>query len=114
VDDHEEEDDDVDVKPCLHSRKHNESPTQHPASKLFGVSENKSGTFKVELRHGRNKRYLGSFGTSIEAARAYDSYVVKHKLDKNLNFPKEHPKYNPPCANKLIGTSKNGNKFTTN
>jgi len=32
------------------------------------------------------KIWVGTFKTEIEAARAYDDYVIKHNLDRPLNF----------------------------
>lgn len=34
--------------------------------------------------------YLGQFDNEVDAARAYDRYVIEHGLDRILNFPEEH------------------------
>lgn len=42
-----------------------------------------------------NKNFnIGTFKTEVEAALAYDAYVVEHDIpQKKLNFPEEHPTY---------------------
>jgi hypothetical protein len=51
-----------------------------------GVTKNTSGN-KWTASIGVNKKYinLGSFSTAAEAGKAYDEYVIKHKLEHTTN-----------------------------
>lgn len=62
-------------------------------------STNTSGYRGVNLKKGRNKYtsqilvsrkriYLGTYNTAIEAAKAYDNYVIENNLEHTLNFKK--------------------------
>lgn len=45
--------------------------------------------------------HLGSFEDEISAALAYDNFVIKHNLNRRLNFPEPEP-YNPIPNTRLI------------
>ncbi len=57
-----------------------------------------------------NKTYRKAFDTSTEAAKWFDQQVVKHKLDRPLNFPNDYPTYQPyrKIKTTIIKDFKNG------
>ena len=60
------------------------------SSKYQGVSRNKSNKsnpWKAEIRIDGKYKYLGSYATEEEAARAYDAEGVR--VGRKLNFPEE-------------------------
>jgi group I intron endonuclease len=68
------------------------------SSRYFGVhlsnQTNKYGSkyiyWKASLRENGKPKQIGGYKTEIEAARAYDKYVVEHNLPNPLNFPEEY------------------------
>jgi len=50
-------------------------------------------------------RYLGKFNSEIEAAIAWDQFVIENKLDRILNFPPPEPESSIPNT-KLIRLTK--------
>ena len=61
-----------------------------PSSKYRGVRRNKHNKLKLwqaQIRIDRKKKYLGSYATEEEAARAYDAEGAR--LGQELNFPEE-------------------------
>ena len=54
--------------------------------KLKGVSLNKSGSFIAQIKVNSKKIYIGSFKTDIEAAKAYDNYIICNNLEHTKNF----------------------------
>lgn len=45
--------------------------------------------WRAVLRGGAMEKYIGAYETAELAARAYDDFVITHRLDKALNFPDE-------------------------
>ncbi len=41
--------------------------------------------FTSQIRNN-GKIYLGTFNTAVEAAKTYDNYIIKHKLEQPRNF----------------------------
>ena len=77
--------------------------TKHPnsISKYYGVGIHHNNTTKYDteysyiywrarLRVDKKDILIGYFKTEIEAAIAYDDYVVDHKLKNPLNFPENY------------------------
>lgn len=58
------------------------------ASKYFGVTATKEGTWRSIAYVKRVSHYLGTFKTEIEAAKAYDNFCLQnnHNLTR-INFP---------------------------
>lgn len=63
------------------TRKHKTS-----TSKYYGVSYDKRSKKWMVIT---NKIYLGRFLDEIEAAKAYDEYIIKNNINKPLNFKGE-------------------------
>jgi hypothetical protein len=64
--------------------------------KYVGVTKRKTGRFGAQIYHTNSTvpMHIGYFDTEVEAAEAYDAYVVKHRLfSKKINFPDNHPTY---------------------
>ena len=81
------------LEPCVKKQKH---------SGYFGLQKRKGrSTIPVEVVHDKKRVKIGSFKDEKEAARAYDKYVVEHKLKRPLNFPGEHPAFEPEKKIKL-------------
>jgi hypothetical protein len=45
--------------------------------------------FVANIRVENKRKYLGSFKTSLLAAKSYDDYIMKNQLEHTLNFPRE-------------------------
>jgi len=59
---------------------------------LKGVSRNSNSGFQAEIRIFKKRRYLGTYATPEEAARAYDRAAYSAFGDcARLNFPDEVP-----------------------
>ena len=52
-----------------------------------GVS-NRNGRYSASIIVDYKKIHLGTFDTALEAAKAYDKYVVSNNLEHNTNFKK--------------------------
>jgi len=73
-----------------------ESPREYT-----GVYKHKN-RYRAEIGVNNRSLHLGSFKDKLDAARAYDSYIIKNNiLGKQLNFPEEHPEY---CLTKIVRT----------
>ena len=68
--------------------------TQSQNTRLL-QSNNKSGyrgvsikikKYQASISVNNNKIHLGYFDTALEAAKAYDNYVIKNNLEHTLNF----------------------------
>ena len=60
------------------------------SSKYTGVSRSKArmrGGWTARITNEGVERKLGVYNLELEAARAYDAYVLRHGLDRRLNFP---------------------------
>jgi hypothetical protein len=60
--------------------------------------------FSARVDNGKERIYLGSYLTAEEAAKVADNYIVQNNLDRKLNFPEDHPHFNPPKKVKLHKT----------
>jgi len=69
--------------------------------KLPNASSSFIGVEKRYLKNGKvfwiarvyfdgKKYHAGSFKTELDAARAYDRYVIDHNIDRPLNFPEDY------------------------
>jgi len=60
-----------------------------PETGFTGVTMNKSsGKYRV--------KHVGTFETALLAGKAYDNYIVTNNIPhKTLNFPEDHPDYDP-------------------
>jgi hypothetical protein len=56
-----------------------------PSSVYRGVSKTKHGRFQASVFIGRKAKYLGTFETEIEAAKAYNVGALKHLENPVLN-----------------------------
>src|SRR5690625_1390597 len=54
-------------------------------SKYHGVSPNKDNRFRARTNCNGRGIHIGTFDTEIEAARAYNDYIIKNNLEKTLN-----------------------------
>jgi len=75
------------------------------SKKYFGVRATIHGNFSAIVNVNSSSLYLRRFPTEHEAARAYDKYIVEHKLNRALNFPKEHPEH-------VFKRNSNSSRFT--
>ena len=65
-------------------------------SKYAGVCRYRD-KWQAQIGFNSKKKHIGYFSTQIEAAKAYDTFVVHHRdmysLGQNLNFPENLPQY---------------------
>ena len=63
---------------------------ENATSKYYGVNkrQTKSGKdkFIAGIRFNGKSKTIGTFNSEIEAAKAYDSFIVEHLLPNPLNF----------------------------
>jgi hypothetical protein len=52
-------------------------------------------SYEVRTMINNKSKNIGSFSNEITAAKAYDGFVVKHGLNKKLNFPDVYSNYQP-------------------
>lgn len=56
-------------------------------SKYTGVYFNKrNNKFTAKTSINRKTKHIGYFDSELEAAKAYDDYIIKHKLNRKINF----------------------------
>lgn len=73
-------------------------------SKFYGVTKWKDRyTCRIRWNKKNKQVYIGK--NEIAAAKAYDSFIVEHEMNKKLNFPDDHPEY-VPIVIKPIKTKK--------
>jgi group I intron endonuclease len=64
---------------------------KNATSIYFGVNkttnDKKYISWMVRVNVNKKKEYIGCFKTELEAAQAYDKYVIENKLNRPLNFP---------------------------
>jgi len=77
-------------------------------SKYYGVGKSKNAfVSRISYNNIINNVYYGN--NEIEGAKAYDAFIVKYNMPgKKLNFPEEHPTYNPNWVIKIL-CEKQGN-----
>ncbi len=69
-----------------------------------GVGQTPNGGFLAKMRMENELVLCKTVRTAEEAARLYDAAVVKHNRPRSmLNFPDEHPHYEPQKKVKLMG-----------
>ena len=51
-----------------------------------GVSVHTSGKWQAEIKHNGKRSYLGLFNSALEAAIAYDTYVLQNSTEHTRNF----------------------------
>ena len=63
-------------------------PIKDTSSQYTGVSKN-HGSWRAEIMIDREYKYLGTFKTELEAAKARDQYILDNNLQSRykLNFP---------------------------
>lgn len=61
-------------------------------SDFFGVSYyTKRNNWKVSIKYNNKTFFIGRFKNEIDAARAYDKYIIENNLPNPLNFPEDYP-----------------------
>lgn len=77
-------------KPCLSKRNSKyvkNSPIRLPKSKHKGVYTKRGfSKYTAQIMHQYKQISLGCFDTEIEAAQAYNNYVIEHNLNRPLNI----------------------------
>jgi group I intron endonuclease len=66
-------------------------PCGNYSSAFIGVTYKKDRIkWKSYCSENGKQKHIGYFGTEIEAAKAYDEYIVEHNLPNSLNFPENY------------------------
>ena len=63
------------------------------SSKYYGVCISKSGKYvywQANVRENKELKYIGQYKLEIDAAKAYDKYIIGHNLPNPLNFPEDY------------------------
>jgi hypothetical protein len=64
----------------------------------IGVRTNRN-KFLAKLEHSGKIIYIKTSDDDLVCAKAYDKYIVDNNIPgKKINFPKDHPNYNPSCT----------------
>lgn len=73
----------------------NKSKTKNATSQYYGVNFNtKQNKYIVVFNYEGKKHNVGSFDNEIDAAEAYDLYLLHNNINyKNLNFPDKKKEY---------------------
>ena len=73
----------------------------HKTSKYIGVAY-QNNIFRAEIRVNGKRIDLKKSKNQVECALAYDKYIVDNNIgNKTLNFPKNHPNYDPKSIIKM-------------
>lgn len=86
------------AKPYVPQRQNTKSGKY--ASKFIGVQKAKKGKYAVQkycatIYHDGKTHYICGTPSEEAAAKAYDDYVYKHKLNRKFNFPERYLDHNP-------------------
>lgn len=50
------------------------------------VSKTNSNKYRTQIKVNRKKIHIGTFDTALEAAKAYDQYIIENNLEHTKNF----------------------------
>jgi group I intron endonuclease len=68
---------------------------KNATSRYFGVCKQTGATFWTAGTKQKSKRvWIANCKNEIDAAKAYDKYIVEHNLPNPLNFPEDYPDRN--------------------
>jgi hypothetical protein len=75
--------------------------TKNASSSYLGVSihnytqnEKKYSVWRATIKLNKKQIHIGSYKIEIEAAKAYDNYVIENNLTtRKLNFPSDYPNF---------------------
>ena len=59
-------------------------------SSFQGVCKKKSGGWRAQITLNKKMNYIGTFKLEIDAAKAYDKYIIGNNLPNPLNFPEDY------------------------
>jgi len=83
-------------------------------SNYIGIFKTRYNKFGSNINIGDKKIWLGSFETALEAAVAYDKYIVINNIPhKTLNFPKDYD-YDPDSTVKMFFKDLGNNIYDIN
>lgn len=63
------------------------------SSQFFGVHRNETKGYvywRATMRYGKEFYRIGNYKSEIDAAKAYDKFVVEHNFKNRLNFPADY------------------------
>lgn len=80
-----------DIRTNLVRRGNLGSLTKRNKSGYISVSlHKKTNTYRSRLTVNTKSVHLGYYSTAIDAAKAYDKYIIDHQLSRPLNFPEDY------------------------
>lgn len=82
-------------------------------SKFIGVSK-KGGSYFAQIRYEGTTKHILYTQSEIEAAKAYDKFVVMNNINAKLNFPADHPNFDPPFVKTVKTKMEVVDEFTCN
>jgi len=71
-------------------RKFDGATSQYHGVRLFKDRKYEYRRWRTELRNNGKLIYLGSYKEEIDAAKAYDKYIIENNLPNPLNFPEDY------------------------
>lgn len=80
-------------------KKYDDSASQYFGVSIYNQKQVKKGKkyvyvyWKAQLKVDKKQYLLGYYKNEIDAAKAYDTYVIKNKLTNPLNFPEDYNCY---------------------